>query len=354
MKWKPDWPKAKENLVRWWNRKGLALSLTAPRAKPIEPVPPPPPEPADLQVRWTDPAWRVGQAESQIAGGHHYAEAYPCFDAQIGPGSLGTFLGAEPRFAPETVWYDPCIADPDAYGPIRLNPVGNKWLDVHMRLIDEGLRRARGRFIVAMPDLIENIDTLAAMRGSEPLLVDLVDRPAWVHARLAEINQAFFAAFDLFFEKTKVDGGNAFVFSIWGPGRTAKVQCDFSCMISAAMFREFVVPHLTEQCEWLDYSLYHLDGTQAMHHLDALLEIEPLDAIEWTPQAGRPGGGSPQWFDLYRAIRKGGKCVQAIGVGENEILPLIDAVGPEGLFIWTQAEDEAAAERILRKVQQYR
>ena len=39
-----------------------------------------------------------------------------------------------------------------------------------------------------------------------------------------------------------------------------------------------------EQCRWLDHSLYHLDGTQALHQLPALLAIEELDAIEWTPQ----------------------------------------------------------------------
>ena len=53
--------------------------------------------------------------------------------------------------------------------------------------------------------------------------------------------------------------------------RVAKVQCDFCCMISAAMFREFVVPGLTEQCDRLDHVMYHLDGTQALHQLDALL-----------------------------------------------------------------------------------
>jgi len=355
VKWKPDWPQAKANLTRWWRREGLALSLTAPRRAPVEAVPEPPPEPADPEALWTNPAWRCARAEWDMARRRHLAEAFPYFAAQIGPGSLGTFLGARPHFDPVTVWYDPCIGDPDAFGPIRFSPAGNRWWDVHVALIEEGLRRSRGRYLVSLPDLIENIDTLAAMRGNEALLLDLVDRPAWVHARLAEINEAFFAAFDLLYEKVRgPDGGNAFIFDIWGPGKTAKVQCDFSCMISAKMFREFVVPYLGAQCDWLDYSLYHLDGTQAMHHLDALCEIDSLDAIEWTPQAGRPGGGSPLWYDFYRAIKKGGKAVQAIGVAPDEVVPLIEAVGPEGLFIMTSAPDEATAERLIEQVEPYR
>jgi len=355
VKWKPDWPEAKANLIRWWRRKGLALALTAPRAAPVDPVPEPPPEPADAEALWTDAAWRVARGEFDIARRRYYAEAFPYFGAQIGPGSLGTFLGARPHFDRVTVWYEPCIADPDASGPIRFSPDGNRWYDVHAALVDEAARRARGRYLVSLPDLIENIDTLAAMRGNAALLTDLIDRPAWVHARLEEINQAFFAAFDLLAAKVRdPDGGNAFIFDIWGPGRTAKVQCDFSCMISPRMFREFVVPPLERQCNWLDFSLYHLDGTQAMHHLDALCEIESLDAIEWTPQAGRPGGGSPVWYDFYRAIRKGGKAVQAVGVAPDEVVPLIDAVGPEGLFIMTSAPDEAAAERLVEQVEPYR
>ena len=80
------------------------------------------------------------------------------------------------------------------------------------------------------------------------------------------------------------------------------MQCDASAMFSSAMFDDFVVPALTEQCRWLDYSLYHLDGTQAMHHLDSLLAIEALDAIEWTPQAGIESGGHPRWYPLYKRI----------------------------------------------------
>ena len=354
MKWKPDWPQAKENFIKWWNHEGPALLVTAPRREPIEPVPAPPEAP-DVVAGWIDPDIRCPQAEHQMANTLFAGEAFPYFDTQIGPGSLGTLLGSEPNLVPGTVWYEPCIPDPDHYGPIRFEPEGNKWFGVHMALIEEGVRRANGRYLVGIPDLIENIDTLAAMRGNEELLYDLIERPAWVRRCVDEINEAYFAAFDLMFERVRdEDGGNAFsAFGVWGPGRTAKVQCDFSCMISPEMFREFVVPGLAAQCEWLDYSVYHLDGTTATQHLDALLEIESLNAIQWTPQAGRPGSGSPQWYDLYKTVLAGGKSVH-VGAGHDEVLPLLDALGPKGVYIRTGAPDEDAARKLVETARQYR
>ena len=44
-------------------------------------------------------------------------------------------------------------------------------------------------------------------------------------------------------------------------------------------------------------------------------------------------GGHPQWYDLYRRIKAGGKSVQAVGVKPEEVVPLLDAVGPEGMYI---------------------
>jgi hypothetical protein len=118
-------------------------------------------------------------------------------------------------------------------------------------------------------------------------------------------------------------------------------------MISPAMFRRFVAPALTEQCGWVDNALYHLDGTQALPHLDALLSIDTLKAIEWTPQAGIPQGGSPEWYSLYRKIRAAGKSVQAVSVAYDEVEPLIDAVGGEGMLINTWAPTESAARALL-------
>jgi hypothetical protein len=134
----------------------------------------------------------------------------------------------------------------------------------------------------------------------------------------------------------------------------AKVQCDASAMFSPAMFERFVVPALTAQCDWLDYSIFHLDGHQCLCHLDHLLSIESLNAIEWTPDPTVPGGGSPEWYPLYRRILDAGKSVQAIGVRPNEVIPLLDAVGGPGMYINFGGADRDTVERLAEQAESYR
>ncbi|MDP6153345.1 MAG: hypothetical protein QF785_08210 [Phycisphaeraceae bacterium] len=355
MQWKDDWAEARSNLARWWRCDGLALSLTAPRMTPIDSVPAPS-RPVNAVSRWTDAKWRAMAEEYRMATTRYYAEAYPVFETQIGPGSLGVMLGATPHFDDRTVWYEPCIDDPETFPAICLNTVNNTGWDMHMAIIDEALRRADGRYLVNVPDLIENLDTLAAMRGSEQLLYDLVDRPGWVHRRLAEITEAYAQAYNLIYEKVRdPDGGSAFAaFGIWGPGKTAKVQCDFSCMIGPAMFQEFFIPYVRRQCDRLDFVLYHLDGPGAVQHLDALLGVESITAIQWTPGAAAPTGGHRCWYPMYRHIRAAGKGVWVSLEHGSQVDPLIDAIGPEGLFIRYIADDEASAQQIVETVQSYR
>jgi hypothetical protein len=354
--WKPDWQETKKNLVKWWNRDGLALDLRVKRRTPIGELTHLA-EPRDLESRWYNPQYRCSKAEQEMASTKFLAESFPYFDTQIGPGSLGTFLGAKVYLDEGTTWYYPCIDDADTYGPIRFDTHNNTWWDRHIALVEEGLRRTKGRYLVGMPDMIEGLDTLAALRGDMQLLYDLCERPGWVRERLAEINQAYFEAFDLIYGEIKsLDGGQAFcAFRIWGPGKTAKLQCDISAAISPRMFKTFVYPFLAEQCKWLDYSMYHLDGTTALQHLDLLLDVEYLHAIEWTPQAGKPGGGSSEWYNLYRRIKEGEKGIQAVGVQVDEVIPLLDAVGPKGTFIClNDLVDEATGEKLLKAVEPYR
>ena len=218
-----------------------------------------------------------------------------------------------------------------------------------------GVETARGEYIVGCPDLVENMDTLASLRGAQTLCLDLVERPEWVAQKIWEINDVWVAAYQRIYDLIKLeDGSSAFgAFYIWGPGKVAKLQCDSSAMFSPGMYKRFVVPALTAQCGWLDHSLYHLDGTQAMLHLDALLAIEPLDAIEWTPQAGIETGGHKRWHDLYRRILGAGKSVQIVNVELDEVLPLLDAIGSKGVYLLIQFKHEREAEQVLKLVEPY-
>ncbi|MFN3682834.1 MAG: hypothetical protein ACK41F_02745 [Fimbriimonadaceae bacterium] len=347
--WHKDWTAAKRRLADWWSRKGVCLQVLAAKAEPWEDAPDPG-EPGSLERAYLDAEYRSAREHWFRSRTWHGAQTVPVANLDLGPGSLGTMLGSEPEFTPETVWYRPCIADPDSYPPIRFDP-SQRWFLKHRELLQATVDRAQGRYYAGMPDLIENIDTLAQLRGNEELMMDLIERPDWVERRLWEINEAYFQAFDSLYEVIRdEEGGNAFcAFCLWGPGKTAKVQCDESAMFSEAMFRRFVVPPLRAQCEWLDYSMFHLDGTHCMKHLDALLEIEALDAIEWTPEPTVPGGGDPCWYDLYRRILSAGKSVQVLAPKPEEVGPLLDAIGTDGvmLLVWGTEEDAERLERLI-------
>jgi hypothetical protein len=72
------------------------------------------------------------------------------------------------------------------------------------------------------------------------------------------------------------------------------------------------------------------------------------------PQVSRPMGGDPMWYDLYRRILNSGKSVQAIGVKPDEVIPLINAVGTNGLYIMVNADNEDEARALEEAVKPYR
>jgi hypothetical protein len=331
------------------------LWVTSPRDGAPSSPSAPSPAPADARRWWLDPSGRVDRFERETAATFFGGEAHARFDPQLGPGNLAAFLGSEPHYTPDTVWFDPCIDDPDRHPALAFDP-RNPHFRAQMAIADAGLAAGRGRWPVTYPDLIENVDVLVSLRGMEHLLEDMMDRPGWVVDQVAAINRIFFQVYDLM----RASLGDAWggthwgAFCLYGEGRTAKVQCDASAAFGPPQFRRFVAPALAEQCRWLTNSLYHLDGTQCLCHLDELLAIDALDAIEWTPQSGRPGGGDPSWFGIYRRILAAGKGVQAVSVDPEEVVPLLDAVGPRGLFVITRAGTEEQARRLEERVDRYR
>ena len=106
------------------------------------------------------------------------------------------------------------------------------------------------------------------------------------------------------------DNSSAYtVFQIWGVGRTVKLQCDLSAMISPEHFREYVLDSLKEQSKHVDNVLYHLDGPDAIRHLDALMEVDGIKALQWTSGDAGPDGTLPDWDVIYDKAIAAGKSI---------------------------------------------
>lgn len=360
--WKENWEETRQHFQAFWKHEGFVVAY-APRivGKDMHLTHhadvPDPGQPATPEEKHANPEFRARYERYRLSRQYMGADTLPVALTDIGPGSLAMYVGSEPEFSMRTVWYHPSITDPENHPPLVFDPQ-SPWCRRQEEMARLCLEHAHDNYFVGLPDLIEHFDILASLRGNEELLMDLYVRPDWVKCKLAELNQVYFQAYDRVYDLVKLQDGSSIygTFHMWGPGKVAKLQCDAAAMLSPDHFREFVVPYLTEQCEYLDSSLFHLDGTNCICHLDALLEIDRLGVIQWTVQTREdlPRGGDPHWFDMYRRILEAGKGVFAIQVRPDQVKGMLDALGTRGLYMLVHCESIEQCEEVNKTIEPYR
>lgn len=358
--WKENWEQTKQNFTKWWNREGFVLGMYgAPlAATPHEDVPPPERRhPRATAAYYTETDLRARMNHYDISLQSYPADVLPIADTELGPGSLAFFLGCEPDFKEDTVWTVPSLLtdQPENLPPIRFDP-SNRWWQVQEKTLRQGLELGWGKYLLGLPDMYGGMDILGLMRGVERLMLDMIDRPEWVARKIEEIDRALFEVTTRIYDMIKLEDGSVAeqAFRLWGPGKTLHIQCDLSAMISPKMFEQFVLPFLKRQCQWFDYTMFHLDGPDCVKHLDMLLDIEELDAIEWTPGPKVPQGGSPEWYEMYRKILNAGKALQAYFLEAHEVVPLLDAIGGKGVYVLGFFTSEAEVEKLQKDTEPFR
>ena len=366
--WKKNLEETKQHYIDWWNHKGIVLNMWEHFQEGVTPhadIPAPKPY-RDLNQRWFDPEWRAEYLDWYVAHSSLMADILPVANTQLGPGSLAAILGGVFEGGEDTIWIHPrpvvdgssaaalSVVDGSPVDDITFDPNHPNWL-LHKNLLKACKAKAQGHYYVGMPDLMEGLDVLAAIKGTDKVLLDTVMQPEVLEHQMQQINDIYFQVFDELYDIIREGDEMAFCyFSSWAPGKMSKLQSDISTMISVDDYRRFVQPFIREQCQKIDYTLYHLDGVGAMHHLDALLEIEELNAIQWTPGVGEPQGGSPKWYDLYKKILAGGKSIMACWVTLDELRPLLDNIGGDGVHIEMDFHNEHEVEQAMKIVDDFK
>ena len=350
--WKTNLELTKQHYIDWWNHKGIVLNMWEHFQEGVEPHAdvPAPPAPKDLNQKWFDPEWRAEYLDWYVAHSCLKADMLPVANTQLGPGSLAAILGGVFEGGEDTIWIHP---NPDFNDEITFNPEHPNYL-LHKALLKACKQKAQGNYYVGMPDLMEGMDVLAALKGTDKVLMDTVTQPEVLERQMQQINDIYFRVFDELYDIVREGDEMAFCyFSSWAPGKMTKLQSDISTMISVEDYRRFVQPFIRQQCQKIDYTLYHLDGVGALHHLPALLEIDELNAIQWTPGVGEPQGGSPKWYDLYKKILAAGKSIMACWVTVDELRPLLDNIGGDGVHLEMDFHNEAEVEQAMRIIEEY-
>ena len=229
--WKSNLEETKQRYINWWNHKGIILNMWEHFQEGVQPhaeiMPPAPAK--DLSQKWFDPQWRAEYLDWYVAHSSLKADILPVANTQLGPGSLAAILGGVFEGGEDTIWIHP---DPDFNDEIVFNPEHPNWI-LHKELLKACKAKANGHYYVGMPDLMEGLDVLAALKGTDKVLLDTVMQPEVLEQQMQQINDIYFKVFDELYDIIREGDEMAFCyFSSWAPGKMSKLQSDISTMIS--------------------------------------------------------------------------------------------------------------------------
>ena len=274
--------------------------------------------PCPSQFNCHDFSWTAEQVidavDSSLSTNEYIGDGYPVMDfGFFGPGVVAAFCGAKLDNSSGQVWFFPPEEDPDLSKlHVKYDP-NDIWSRRSKDLYRAGLERWKGTVVMGFPDLGGVMDIVASMCGTENLLYGLLDEPEEVERLIAQTQQAWYEAYDDFAQVLKPQG----VYTDWN-GLLSRdpayiLQCDFCYMISPDMFSRFVLPTLKEDVKRLTNTIYHLDGIGELPHLDQILAIPELNAVQWVYGTGQPGPHA--WLDVYKKILDAGKQIMIIDNG---------------------------------------
>jgi hypothetical protein len=352
--YKPDWEETKERYRAFWAHEYFgraAIAVTAPReGVPEEPWPE---RPATPHARWTDLDYAAACNDYWMRRTFFGGEAFPVWTVGYpGHTAIPAFLGCPLDLDFDTGWWHPIVTGEgltDVLG-LRVNREG-EWWRFTLQALDRAVRESAGRCIPSIGAFGGCGDTLAALRGTDRLLYDVMDRPEEVIACERYLMDMWCEVYEDFYRIVReASGGSTCWFPFWAPGRFYAAQNDFSYMISPRMFRDLFLPAIERQTRYLDYAVYHVDGVEAFAHVPALCELPRLQAIQILPGAGKPS--ALHYPDALRAVQKAGKNLQMY-LPPEEVRPALEQLSARGLFISTWTRTETEARQLLKDAERW-
>ena len=330
---KPDIEKTMQRMDAFWERSVLDRPVIQfYLEKPIEDQIALPHKQHSFAIdRWMDVEFQTELVFAQLSNRIFLGDSLPVAFPNLGPEVLAAFYGCPLQFGDYgTSWTEPILKDWSTAEQLTLNQNHPFFIKL-LEWTDSMLASGAGKFIVGMPDFHPAGDLVAALRNPQDLAIDLLENPLQVKALLKRLQPDYFSVYDLWYEKYRAI---AQPISSWlelaSYSKYYIPSNDFSALISTKMYKEFFLQGIIEECKFLDRSIYHLDGPGALRHLDCILDIPELDAVQWVPGAGREVFS--HWVHVYQKIQAAGKSI-IVYCTIDEIELVMQTLNPKGLAV---------------------
>ncbi len=300
---------------------------------------------------WFDAEYHVCSYVESLAGKTMLAETFPVFFPNLGPSVFASYYGVQLEYAATTSWAQHMAEDMETFdaSELKLCTVCENWNKID-EITKLALELGKDKFLTGYTDLHPSLDCVADFVGPEGLCMALYDCPKKIKAMADVFCKDFEKVFAYYHQQLKTQPSVT-----WMGIPSAKPMhipsCDFASMLSPAQFEEFALPYILREIKLADYNIFHMDGIGVAQHLDQLLEIKEIQAIQWVQGVGED---EPimQWVPLIQKIQNAGKGV-VVGIQPVELKDFMREVSPKGIYLTMNAEEQEQSD-IVKLVENWK
>lgn len=304
--------------------------------------------PAEKKAWWFDVERQVDLFVESIAGRRFHGETFPVFAPNLGPDVYAAFYGAELIFGDVTSWSVPLVKEWSDVEKLQFD-WDNEYFVKLEELTRHALERSPGKFMVGYTDLHPGLDCVAAWRDPQQLCFDMIENPDRVK-QLAELAIADFPTiFDHFDAMLKAHNQLSVCWlGVPSFGKMHVPSEDFAALISPDFYREFGLPLLRQEVEGMTHNVYHVDGKGVARHLDAILSVPQVHALQWVQGMG-DDYPIMQWVPFIQELQEKGVPL-IVDLAKEDLEAFIDALDPHGLYLWIATDSEEEELAIIKRL----
>jgi hypothetical protein len=274
------------------------------------------------------------------------AETFPIYWPNLGSEVYTAFHGSELEYMEVTSYSIPLMKEWEDMGKIKFD-----WSNSFFKKIDEmtriALKKCQGKFMVGYTDLHAGMDYVDAWRDPQNLCLDVLIYPDEVKKLAVLANEHFQEVFDYFDVILKTHNQLSVTWmGIPSFGKMHIPSCDFSAMIPPELFDEFCLPVIRKEVNPMTHNVFHLDGKGVANHVNRILELPEINAIQWVQGVG-DDFPIMQWVPFIKKIQAAGKSV-VVDVQLDELEDFIQTMDPKGLLLCIAADEKTQPDIIKR------